>query len=85
MASIVDGTDSFTSHMHVRRDPSNAVSEEKRGNPIVKLLSFHDWSAVNGLSDSDASQMVEAALNHIENSSQKSSKWVGLTYDNQFI
>jgi hypothetical protein len=74
MAGIADGANSFTSNMHVRRDPSNAVSEEKRRNPIVKLLGFHDWSPVNGLSDSDVSQIFEAALNHIKNSSQKSSK-----------
>jgi hypothetical protein len=71
MAGIADGADSFTSHMHVHRDPSNAVSKEKQGNPIVNLLGFHDWSAVQGLSDSDVSQIFEAALNHIENSAQK--------------
>jgi hypothetical protein len=38
MTGIADGADSFTSHMHVRRDPSSAVNEKKRGNPIVKLL-----------------------------------------------
>jgi hypothetical protein len=83
MAGIADGANSFTSNMHLR-DPSNAVSEKKRGNPIVKLVGFHDWSAVNGFSDLDVSQTFEADLNHIENSSQKSSKWAGLTYENQF-
>jgi hypothetical protein len=71
--------------MHVRCNPSNAVSEEKQGNPIVKLLGFHDWSVVNGFPDSEVSQIFEVVLSHIENSSQKSSKWVGLTSENQFI
>jgi hypothetical protein len=65
MAGMADGADSFTSHIHVRRDPSNAVSEEKRGNPIIKLLGFRDRSAVNGFSDSDVSQIFEAALNRV--------------------